>query len=122
MNTDHVDVGADYADTQVAEIFLHHRVLVVPVVDGRARGGRADARRVLPGHRRGVRRRVKERLEPIREFLHDEAAGAVALLAAALVALVWANSPASDAYGGCGRRSSARASSTSTCGTGSTTG
>lgn len=33
MNTEHVDVGADYADTQVAEIFLHHRVLVVPVVD-----------------------------------------------------------------------------------------
>ncbi|HWT23049.1 MAG TPA: CBS domain-containing protein [Solirubrobacteraceae bacterium] len=33
MNTEHVDVGPDYADTQVAEIFLHHRVLVVPVVD-----------------------------------------------------------------------------------------
>jgi CBS domain-containing protein len=35
MNTDHVDVGPDFADTQVAEIFLHHRVLIVPVVDGR---------------------------------------------------------------------------------------
>jgi CBS domain-containing protein len=34
MNTEHVDVGPDFADTQVAEIFLHHRVLVVPVVDG----------------------------------------------------------------------------------------
>jgi CBS domain-containing protein len=33
MNTEHVDVGADFSDTQVAEIFLHHRVLVVPVVD-----------------------------------------------------------------------------------------
>jgi CBS domain-containing protein len=33
MNTEHVDVGADYSDAQVAEIFLHHRVLVVPVVD-----------------------------------------------------------------------------------------
>lgn len=33
MNTEHVDVGPDYSDTQVAEIFLHHRVLVVPVVD-----------------------------------------------------------------------------------------
>ena len=31
MNTEHVDVGADYSDTQVAEIFLHHRVLIVPV-------------------------------------------------------------------------------------------
>ena len=36
MNTEHVDVGPDFSDTQVAEIFLHHRVLVVPVVaDGR---------------------------------------------------------------------------------------
>ncbi len=33
MNTDHVDVGAGFADAQLAEIFLHHRVLVVPVVD-----------------------------------------------------------------------------------------
>jgi CBS domain-containing protein len=34
MNTEHVDVGSDYSDAQVAEIFLHHRVLVVPVADG----------------------------------------------------------------------------------------
>ncbi|HEX6021144.1 MAG TPA: CBS domain-containing protein [Solirubrobacter sp.] len=33
MNTDHIDVGADFSDTQLAEIFLHHRVLIVPVVD-----------------------------------------------------------------------------------------
>jgi CBS domain-containing protein len=39
MNTEHVEVGADFSDTQVAEIFLHHRVLVVPVVaDGRVQG------------------------------------------------------------------------------------
>jgi CBS domain-containing protein len=39
MTTDHVEVGPDFADTQVAEIFLHHRVLVVPVVaDGRVEG------------------------------------------------------------------------------------
>jgi CBS domain-containing protein len=34
VNTEHIDVGTDFSDTQVAEIFLHHRVLVVPVVDG----------------------------------------------------------------------------------------
>jgi CBS domain-containing protein len=34
MNTEHIDVGADFSDSQVAEIFLHHRVLVVPVTDG----------------------------------------------------------------------------------------
>ena len=34
MTTDHVDVDADFSDVQVAEIFLHHRVLVVPVVAG----------------------------------------------------------------------------------------
>ena len=33
MNTEHVEVRPDFSDTQVAEIFLHHRVLVVPVVD-----------------------------------------------------------------------------------------
>lgn len=33
MNTEHVEVGSDHSDLQVAEIFLHHRVLIVPVVD-----------------------------------------------------------------------------------------
>jgi CBS domain-containing protein len=33
MTTDHIDVGEDFSDTQIAEIFLHHRVLVVPIVD-----------------------------------------------------------------------------------------
>jgi CBS domain-containing protein len=31
MNTEHVDVPDDASDVQVAEIFLHHRVLIVPV-------------------------------------------------------------------------------------------
>ena len=55
MNAEHVDVGTDASDLQVAEVFLHHRVLIVPVVDdGRVRGVvrrsdffRALARRVL---------------------------------------------------------------------------
>lgn len=34
LNTEHVDVDSGYSDTQVAEIFLHHRVLIIPVVDG----------------------------------------------------------------------------------------
>jgi CBS domain-containing protein len=39
MTTDHVEVGPDFSDAQVAEIFLHHRVLVVPVVAaGRVEG------------------------------------------------------------------------------------
>lgn len=33
MNTEHVQVGVDHADAQIAEIFLHHRVLIIPVVD-----------------------------------------------------------------------------------------
>ena len=33
VNTEHVDVGADYSDAEVAEIFLHHRVLVLPVTE-----------------------------------------------------------------------------------------
>ena len=39
MNPEHVDVGPDHSDTQLAEIFLHHRVLIIPVVDnGRVTG------------------------------------------------------------------------------------
>ena len=39
MNTEHVEVGPDFSDLQVAEIFLHHRVLIVPIVaDGRVQG------------------------------------------------------------------------------------
>jgi CBS domain-containing protein len=35
MNTEHIDVGPDFSDLQIAETFLHHRVLVIPVVDDR---------------------------------------------------------------------------------------
>jgi CBS domain-containing protein len=34
MNTEHIDVEEDHSDTQLAEIFLHHRVLIIPIVDG----------------------------------------------------------------------------------------
>lgn len=33
MNTEHVQVGTDFSDAHVAEIFLHHRVLIIPVLD-----------------------------------------------------------------------------------------
>ena len=57
MNTEHVDVGTDFSDVQVAEIFLHHRVLLVPVTDDGSLTGvitRADffrtvAERLLAG-------------------------------------------------------------------------
>ena len=35
MNTEHVDVTGDFSDAQVAETFLHHRVLIIPVLDDR---------------------------------------------------------------------------------------
>ncbi len=39
MTTDHVEVGADSSDAELAETFLHHRVLIVPIVeDGRVAG------------------------------------------------------------------------------------
>ena len=37
MNVEHVDVPDDAADLQLAETFLHHRVIVVPVVDAARR-------------------------------------------------------------------------------------
>ncbi len=33
MNTEHIDVGPDYSDAQLAETFMHHRVLIIPVAD-----------------------------------------------------------------------------------------
>lgn len=39
MNTDHIDVGEDFSDTELAEIFLHHRVLIIPILaDDRVAG------------------------------------------------------------------------------------
>ena len=39
LTTDHVVVEDEYSDTQLAEIFLHHRVLVIPI----ATAGRVHA-------------------------------------------------------------------------------
>lgn len=39
LTTDHVVVEHDHSDTQLAELFLHHRVLVIPI----ATGGRIHA-------------------------------------------------------------------------------
>ncbi len=39
LTTDHVVVEDAYSDTQIAEIFLHHRVLIVPIAtSGRIHG------------------------------------------------------------------------------------
>lgn len=39
MNTDHIDVDEDFSDMGLAEIFLHHRVLIIPIVhDGQVTG------------------------------------------------------------------------------------
>jgi CBS-domain-containing membrane protein len=35
MNNEHIDVPPDFSDVQLAEIFIHHRVLVIPVTDHR---------------------------------------------------------------------------------------
>jgi CBS domain-containing protein len=35
MNTEHIDVSEDFSDLEVAETFLHHRVLIVPVTRDR---------------------------------------------------------------------------------------
>jgi CBS-domain-containing membrane protein len=33
LHSERIEVGPDFSDAQVAETFLHHRVLVIPVVD-----------------------------------------------------------------------------------------
>ena len=50
MNTEHVDLSGDFSDAAVAETFLHHRVLIIPITDeGRVTGviTRADFFREL---------------------------------------------------------------------------
>lgn len=34
LNTDHVVVEEDFSDTQLAELFLHHRVQIIPISTG----------------------------------------------------------------------------------------
>ncbi len=41
---------------------------------------------------------MKRVLDPLTDFLRDESAGGIALLAASVVALLWANVPAGDGY------------------------
>ncbi len=41
---------------------------------------------------------IRNRIQPLRDFLATESAGGIALVAAALVALLWANSPWSESY------------------------
>lgn len=41
---------------------------------------------------------IRTRLQPLKDFLGTEAAGGIVLIAAAMVALLWANSPGSDTY------------------------
>ncbi|MDQ3934309.1 MAG: CBS domain-containing protein [Actinomycetota bacterium] len=50
MNTEHIDLSGDFSDAAVAETFLHHRVLIIPITDeGRVVGviTRSDFFRVL---------------------------------------------------------------------------
>ena len=42
--------------------------------------------------------RARKVLDPLRDFLHNEAAGGIVLVAAAVLAVVWANSPWSGTY------------------------
>ncbi|HMJ03557.1 MAG TPA: CBS domain-containing protein, partial [Conexibacter sp.] len=37
LNREHIALGEDYSDAGLAERFLHHRVLIVPVLDGARR-------------------------------------------------------------------------------------
>jgi Na+:H+ antiporter, NhaA family len=54
--------------------------------------------RLGPVYSRSDRTLARLVARPVREFLRVEASGSVLLLAAALVALVWANSPWADGY------------------------
>lgn len=52
LTVEHVEVSPEWSDAQIAEIFLHHRVLIIPVVrDGEVQGvvTRSDFFKALAG-------------------------------------------------------------------------
>lgn len=63
LTTDHVLVEDDYSDTQLAELFIHHRILIVPI----ATAGRVHA--VIT--RNDFFRELVDRLGAIAENLGD---------------------------------------------------
>jgi NhaA family Na+:H+ antiporter len=63
--------------------------------------------------RRSVQLAALDRVvAPLRDFLHAETSGGIVLLAAAVIALVWANSPLSGSYSTYGGPSCASVSAT----------
>jgi CBS domain-containing protein len=56
LTTDHVLVEDDYSDTQLAELFLHHRVLIIPI----ATAGRVHALVTRNDFFRGLVERLDE--------------------------------------------------------------
>src|SRR3954452_1957732 len=62
---------------------------------GGSKGGWSLARDADPSLGRGPLARLPT---PLAEFLHFEAAGGIVLVVAAIVALLWANSPWQDSY------------------------
>ena len=61
LTTDHVVVEDDYSDTQLAEVFLHHRVLIVPV----ATEGRVHAIVTRNDFFRALAERVRHPIEDV---------------------------------------------------------
>ena len=67
LTTDHVLVDDDYSDTQLAELFLHHRVLIIPIAtDGRVHAvvTRSDFFRALARRASAIRSRTSASKRP----------------------------------------------------------
>jgi NhaA family Na+:H+ antiporter len=47
---------------------------------------------------RAAKAKARQIVDPLAEFLREEAASGIALIATAAAALIWANSPAGDSY------------------------
>jgi CBS domain-containing protein len=60
LTTDHVIVEDDYSDTQLAELFIHHRVLIIPI----ATEGRVHAVVTRNDFFRGLTERLGELTAP----------------------------------------------------------
>jgi Na+:H+ antiporter, NhaA family len=58
----------------------------------------ATERHTMSDVAQAARDKARQVLDPLAEFLREEAAGGIALMTTAAAALIWANSPAGDTY------------------------
>ena len=100
MIRDVVTISTDATIRQACELFLKHSFLALPVIDanGRMLGTVNVDQFAQEMAQFGAPGPVRRLLEPITRFMQIESASGLVLLACAIIAMILANSPWSQAY------------------------